>query len=616
MTVFIVGSGAIGCELLKYLALLGAGDQESGGEIILTDDDTISRSNLNRQFLFCESDIDKPKSERAASSARRINPRLAITPYKKRLAESTEDFFDGGFFERVDVCFAALDSLQARQYLDMRCLESLRPMFDSGTHGLEGHAQPCVPFETRSYGNEVDPDAAEQVGCTVQNFPYKPAHCVQWAKSLVFDDDFIGFPTAFNQLCDELASYVLDDGDSLFSALQRFFDEHVNDPTRSNLPERVASVLKQCTADAGVEACGANMTNRSCLAYGRAVCERLFHHAPRALLHSFPSDYAQNGQAFWAPPKRPPSPLHYEAHDDVARQFVTAYANLWAHIWNADHLQLDVGTADALLQEMITTPLPAYIERASEAVVKSTSEDAEGGTETATAAVFRSDEELRQFANVLQPFFDLKMRLRVVTFEKDVDANFHIDLIHSASTLRSRVYGIPTLSRLDTKRIAGKILPAVASTTSAVAGFIVGEMVKYAAGRKLDEYRSTTLHLGTALFANCVPQSPTRTRISSTMMVSEWERWSWSVSPELTLRELMRLIEAKGSDLVIDWLLQGENMLNLNPANLNKAVASIVEFDETGIAYLQAMFASPDECVGSDETFASPPIIISLQSSS
>ena len=55
---FVVGAGAIGCELLKCLALMGvACDAERGGAIHVTDMDTIERSNLNRQFLFRPSDV-------------------------------------------------------------------------------------------------------------------------------------------------------------------------------------------------------------------------------------------------------------------------------------------------------------------------------------------------------------------------------------------------------------------------------------------------------------------------------------------------------------------------------------------------------------------------------
>jgi molybdopterin/thiamine biosynthesis adenylyltransferase len=44
---FLVGAGAIGCELLKNYAMLGIGCG-TNGEITITDPDVIEVSNLNR----------------------------------------------------------------------------------------------------------------------------------------------------------------------------------------------------------------------------------------------------------------------------------------------------------------------------------------------------------------------------------------------------------------------------------------------------------------------------------------------------------------------------------------------------------------------------------------
>lgn len=56
ITVSQVGAGAIGCELLKNFAMIGLGCGE-GGAVIVTDMDTIEKSNLNRQFLFRPWDV-------------------------------------------------------------------------------------------------------------------------------------------------------------------------------------------------------------------------------------------------------------------------------------------------------------------------------------------------------------------------------------------------------------------------------------------------------------------------------------------------------------------------------------------------------------------------------
>ena len=57
----MVGAGAIGCELLKNYAMLGLGTGNKG-MITVTDPDVIEVSNLNRQFLFREKHLRKPKS--------------------------------------------------------------------------------------------------------------------------------------------------------------------------------------------------------------------------------------------------------------------------------------------------------------------------------------------------------------------------------------------------------------------------------------------------------------------------------------------------------------------------------------------------------------------------
>lgn len=54
---FLVGSGAIGCEMLKNWAMMGVASDKSG-LVHVTDMDTIEKSNLNRQFLFRSSDLE------------------------------------------------------------------------------------------------------------------------------------------------------------------------------------------------------------------------------------------------------------------------------------------------------------------------------------------------------------------------------------------------------------------------------------------------------------------------------------------------------------------------------------------------------------------------------
>lgn len=58
LKVFLVGAGALGCEFLKNFALMGVGIGPNGS-VTVTDDDTIEKSNLSRQFLFRNRDIGR-----------------------------------------------------------------------------------------------------------------------------------------------------------------------------------------------------------------------------------------------------------------------------------------------------------------------------------------------------------------------------------------------------------------------------------------------------------------------------------------------------------------------------------------------------------------------------
>ena len=62
-------------------AMLGVGTgkisaTKEGGRIVVTDPDHIENSNLNRQFLFREKHINKPKATTAAVAAINMNPDL------------------------------------------------------------------------------------------------------------------------------------------------------------------------------------------------------------------------------------------------------------------------------------------------------------------------------------------------------------------------------------------------------------------------------------------------------------------------------------------------------------------------------------------------------------
>ena len=70
------------------------------------------------------------------------------------------------------------------------------------------------------------------------------------------------------------------------------------------------------------------------------------------------------------------------------------------------------------------------------------------------------------------------MKINVVAFEKDDDTNHHIDFLTAVANLRARNYKIEEGSRHKVKMIAGKIIPAIATSTALIVGMCGMELLK------------------------------------------------------------------------------------------------------------------------------------------
>ena len=179
---FMVGCGAIGCEMLKNYALLGVGTAEAG-KITITDNDLIEKSNLNRQFLFRPHHIQSPKSVVGAESAKSINKDMKIEAHQHKVGpETAQTVYTDTFFEGLDVVVNALDNLQARLFMDACAVRNQRPLLESGTMGAKGHVQVIIPHLSESYASQRDPPEADVPYCTLKSFPSTIEHTIQWVR--------------------------------------------------------------------------------------------------------------------------------------------------------------------------------------------------------------------------------------------------------------------------------------------------------------------------------------------------------------------------------------------------------------------------------------------------
>ena len=95
-----------------------------------------------------------------------------------------------------------------------------------------------------------------------------------------------------------------------------------------------------------------------------------------------------------------------------------------------------------------------------------------------------------------------------IDFEKDDDTNHHVAFVTACSNLRARNYRIKEESVYETKLIAGKIIPAIATTTALVGGLIALELYKLVQRKPIESYRSAFANLAVSLFSFTEPAAP------------------------------------------------------------------------------------------------------------
>lgn len=447
---FLVGSGAIGCELLKIFALMGIG---VNGRLTVTDMDNIEKSNLNRQFLFRSWDVGQPKSKTAVEAVQSgINPQCkSIVALTDRVGPETEHIFDDAFFESLDFVANALDNVDARRYVDRRCVFYRRPLLESGTLGTKGNTQVVVPFLTESYSSSADPPEKTIPFCTLHNFPNTIEHAIEWAV-----DAFSG---TFKHEPDNAAAYL------------RAPDDFVR---TSRL--QASTQAQQVQVDRLQGVINALVTSRpssfaDCIEWARFRFEDLFANTIRQLLHNFPLDsVTSSGTPFWSGPKRAPTPLVYDPTNPLHISFVLSGAQLRAFIYNIAVPR----DADAVAQQVSSkVNVPAFVPR-SDVSIHVTDEEASKAASHAPPSVGLD----QLILSLPDPSTLASLQLTPIEFEKDDDANQHVDFISAAANLRATNYGITPAERHRIKQIAGKIIPAIATTTALVAGLVGLELYK------------------------------------------------------------------------------------------------------------------------------------------
>jgi adenylyltransferase/sulfurtransferase len=148
-SVIIVGCGGLGCIIAQHLTRAGI------GKITIVDRDIVELENLQRQILFDEGYIGRPKAMAAVEKLRKINSELEFEAVVKDLNPSNAE----KILENANIVLDGTDNMETRYLINDVCIENEIPWVYGGAVSTYGMSMNIVPQKT---------------SCLVCAFPYIP----------------------------------------------------------------------------------------------------------------------------------------------------------------------------------------------------------------------------------------------------------------------------------------------------------------------------------------------------------------------------------------------------------------------------------------------------------
>ncbi len=139
--VLLVGVGGLGCPAAQYLVAAGV------GVVTLVDDDTVERTNLQRQILFNDDDLGQPKVDAARRSLRGMNAAVAIVARRERLVATNARSIVAGH----DMVIDGSDNFATRYVVNDACGLERIPLASGSVYRHEGQVAVFDPPRTPCY---------------------------------------------------------------------------------------------------------------------------------------------------------------------------------------------------------------------------------------------------------------------------------------------------------------------------------------------------------------------------------------------------------------------------------------------------------------------------------
>lgn len=345
-----------------------------------------------------------------------------------------------------------------------------------------------------------------------RNFPHITEHCIEWAR-----DQFEYF----------------------FAQIGKTLENYLHDPNKfeNKLKQKASSEAGAALFDIRSLISFAKLAKSPSIGAAAQLSFDIFHYLYRDkildLQAAFPRDYRvidektkQDKGPFWNEKKRYPTVLVFNPQDENHLSFILSCTCLFAvsvglippKREDDDNWLKDYRSSDWIQNIAAGLSVPQYIQ------APVTTDDIEAKSEAnedkahITAIL---DELFRELSSIIVPsgmgsdpnspvpgHSQRDFSFEPVSFEKDDDLNFHISFITSAANLRCDNYTLKRTDFQNCKVIAGRIVPAIATTTAAVCGLVTLELFKVVLEKDTDSYMNRAIGLGSYTYTSFTADPP------------------------------------------------------------------------------------------------------------
>jgi len=429
LNIFMPGAGAIGCEVVKNMSLMGISTARES-KFTITDYDLIEISNLTRQFLFQSEHIGMEKSKIAKDSILEINNDFNCESYSIKIGYESEDIFGDEFFEKQDFLISAVDSNEARKYLDYKSIQFNKIFINSGTLGPVSKYDLIIPNLTCCYHDFPESPKKEFGLCTIRSFPSKIEHCIEWTKNYFITWICKGISNIRNILID--VEYFLKE-------ISNFDGSNVELEEKYFIIEYFLDIL-------------INHKFEYYLEFVIFQFNELFNSSIKQIIINHPLDSLdERGNKFWNGTKLPPHVIDLSIDDDLIFTFIKSYMKILLNSFSFPYIEEDLNI------------------NSFEKVVKNYKDK-----KFIREKNYLNKDNKERLKEKIRAIYSKKNSLKIKEFEyeKGKFDDLSIKFIASCSNLRARNYNIEECNEEKILFIIENIQPSLVTSSAAISGLL------------------------------------------------------------------------------------------------------------------------------------------------